>query len=218
MTAVNAGARLDRLPVSSFHYNLLGLIAAGMFLDGFDIYLQGGVLASLVASGWSTPAMNANFISATFAGMVIGASLAGMAGDHFGRRFAYQVNLLVFGLASLAGAAAVSMSWLIAARLVMGIGLGAEIVVGYVTISEFVPPGNRGRWGGGFVGDHQYVAVCLGPVGAGDHSELRLALDVRAGWRGCVDCVVHAPLDAGIAALAGIEGPLCRGRGGAVED
>ena len=147
MTAVNAGARLDRLPVSSFHYNLLGLIAAGMFLDGFDIYLQGGVLASLVASGWSTPAMNANFISATFLGMVIGASLAGMAGDHFGRRFAYQVNLLVFGLASLAGAAATSMSWLIAARLVMGIGLGAEIVVGYVTISEFVPPGNRGRWG-----------------------------------------------------------------------
>jgi putative MFS transporter len=59
----------------------------------------------------------------------------------------------VFGLASLAGAAAPSMDWLIAARFVMGIGLGAEIVVGYVTLSEFMPPASRGRWGAG-------LAVC----------------------------------------------------------
>ncbi len=144
---VNAGARLDRLPIGRFHYGLLGLIAAGMFLDAFEIYLQGGVLATLVSTGWSTPAMNANFISSTFAGMVGGAWLAGVCGDRYGRRFAYQINLLVFGLASLAGAMAPSMSWLIAARFVMGLGLGAEIVVGYVTISEFVPPMSRGRWG-----------------------------------------------------------------------
>jgi putative MFS transporter len=146
---VNAGARLDRLPVSRFHYGLLGLIGAGMFLDAFEIYLQGSVLAALVAAGWSTPAMNANFLSSTFAGMVVGAWLAGVFGDRYGRRAAYQVNLLVFGLASLAGALAPSMGWLIAARFVMGLGLGAEIVVGYVTVSEFVPPQNRGRWGTG---------------------------------------------------------------------
>ena len=146
---VNAGARLDRLPVSRFHYRLLSLIAGGMFLDAFEIYLQGSVLAALVASGWSTPAMNANFISSTFAGMVIGAWFAGVFGDRFGRRAAYQVNLLLFGLASLAGAVAPSMGWLIGARFFMGLGLGAEIVVGYVTISEFVPPLSRGRWGTG---------------------------------------------------------------------
>ena len=43
---VNAGARLDRLPIGRFHYGLLSLIAAGMFLDAFEIYLQGGVLAA----------------------------------------------------------------------------------------------------------------------------------------------------------------------------
>lgn len=145
--AVNAGARLDRLPVSRFHWRILGLIGAGMFLDAFDIYLQGGVLGSLVSSGWSTPALNANFISFTFAGMVIGAWLAGILGDRYGRRFSYQMNLLIFGGASLLGALAPSMAWLTAARLVMGIGLGAEIVVGYVLLSEFVPPASRGRWG-----------------------------------------------------------------------
>ncbi|MDQ2804245.1 MAG: MFS transporter [Pseudomonadota bacterium] len=147
--AVNSGARLDRLPLSSFHWRILGLIGAGMFLDAFDIYLQGGVLGSLVSRGWSTPALNANFISSTFAGMVVGSWLAGIWGDRFGRRFSYQMNLLVFGLASFAGALAPSIGWLIAARFVMGIGLGAEIVVGYVLLSEFVPPASRGRWGTG---------------------------------------------------------------------
>src|SRR6201989_2098463 len=144
---VNAGARLDRLPASRFHARILGLIGGGMFLDGFEIYLQGGVLAALTGLGFSAPAQNANFISMTFAGMVVGAWFAGIAGDWYGRRFSYQINLLVFGLASLAGAAAPSMDWLIAARFVMGVGLGAEIVVGYVTLSEFVPPLQRGRWG-----------------------------------------------------------------------
>ena len=73
MLTVNAGARLDRLPPSRFHARVLGLIGGGMFLDAFEIYLQGGVLAALISTGWSTPAQNANFISVTFAGMVIGA-------------------------------------------------------------------------------------------------------------------------------------------------
>jgi putative MFS transporter len=31
----------------------------------------------------------------------------------------------------------------------MGVGIGAEVVCGYVTLGEFVPPGQRGRWAGG---------------------------------------------------------------------
>src|SRR5262249_14288106 len=131
----------------AFHYRMLGLIGGGMFLDAFEIYLQGAVLAALLGIGWSTPGQNAHFISVTFAGMVVGAWFAGILGDRYGRRFSSQANLLIVGLASLAGAAALSMEWLIAARFIMGVGLGAEIVVGYVTLAEFVPPTNRGKWG-----------------------------------------------------------------------
>jgi MFS transporter, putative metabolite:H+ symporter len=144
--AIQAGPRLDRLPVGRFHWRMLALIGSGMFLDGFEIYLAGSVLGVLVKDGWSNLQLNAHFISATFVGMVIGTWLAGVLGDRFGRRFSYQFNLLLFGLASLAGALAPSMTWLIVARLFMGIGLGAEIVVGYVTLAEFVPPKMRGRW------------------------------------------------------------------------
>src|SRR3977135_4476172 len=144
--AVNAGARLDRLPVSSFHYRIFRLVVAGMFFDGYEFYIAGGVLASAVQSKFSTVPQNLQFISLTFVGMTLGALITGFAGDKFGRRFTYQINLLIFGLASLAAAFVQDMNQLIACRFVQGLGLGAEIVVGYSTLTEFVPPKSRGRW------------------------------------------------------------------------
>ncbi len=69
-----------------------------------------------------------------------------MLGDRYGRRFSYQFNLALFGLASLAAAVAPNMMVLIGLRFLMGVGLGAEIVVGYATLAEFVPARSRGRW------------------------------------------------------------------------
>lgn len=145
-TSVQTGARLDRLPISGFHKRIFWLIGAGMFFDGYDLYVGTNVLGSTVSTHFSTLGQNAQFVSLTFVGMTIGSLAAGFLGDAFGRRFTYQVNLLIFGLASLAAAFAPSMEWLIAARFVMGLGLGAEIVVGYSTLTEFVPPQVRGRW------------------------------------------------------------------------
>src|SRR5882757_1368957 len=144
--AVNAGARLDRLPISSFHYRIFWLVGAGMFFDGYDLYIAGGVLASAVQTKFSTAPQNLQFISLTFVGMTLGALITGFVGDKLGRRFTYQINLLIFGLASLAAAFAQDMNQLIACRFVQGLGLGAEIVVGYSTLTEFVPPKTRGRW------------------------------------------------------------------------
>ena len=79
--------------------------------------------------------------------MVIGAWFAGIFGDRYGRRYCYRVNLLLFAIPSLAAVWAPSMDWLIVARFFMGIGMGAEIVIGFATLSEFVPPLQRGRWG-----------------------------------------------------------------------
>jgi len=145
-TTVNAGARLDRLPLSSFHYRIFALVGAGMFFDGYDLYVAGGVLASAIQTKFSTLPQNLQFLSLTFVGMTIGSLITGFVGDKMGRRFTYQINLLVFGIASLAAAFAQDMNQLIICRFVQGLGLGAEIVVGYSTMTEFVPPATRGRW------------------------------------------------------------------------
>ena len=145
-TTVNAGARLDRLPISSFHYRIFWLVGAGMFFDGYDLYVAASVLASTTQTKFSTLPQNLQFISLTFVGMTIGSFVTGFVGDKYGRRFTYQINLLIFGLASFAAAFAQDMNQLIACRFVQGLGLGAEIVVGYSTLTEFVPPQSRGRW------------------------------------------------------------------------
>lgn len=146
MTSVNAGARLDRLPISAFHRKVFTLVAIGMFFDGFDIYIAGTVLGTTLKSGFSTMGQNAAFVSMTFVGMMLGSFFTGFLGDRFGRRFTYQANLALFGLASLAEAFAPNMTVLIGLRFLMGVGLGAENVVGYSTLTEFAPAASRGRW------------------------------------------------------------------------
>jgi putative MFS transporter len=123
------------------------LIAAGGFVDAFDVYLTGSVVAASVRDGFTDLAHGAMFVSAGFFGMLIGAATSGYLGDRYGRRFSYQANLAIFGIASLAAVFAPNISVLIACRFVMGIGLGAELVVAAGTLCEFIPPSHRGRWG-----------------------------------------------------------------------
>jgi putative MFS transporter len=146
--SVNAGARLDRLPMSGFHRRIMWLIGIGMFFDGFDIYVASTVLGATLQSGFSTLGQNALFVSLTFLGMMLGSLATGFLGDRYGRRFTYQTNLVLFGVASLGAALAPNMAVLIACRFVMGLGLGAENVVGYSTLTEFAPPASRGKMQG----------------------------------------------------------------------
>ena len=146
MSQASVGARLDRLPLLPFHYKVFWLLGAGMFFDGYDLYVGTNVLGATVQSGFSTLAQNAQFISLSYFGLTIGSFVAGFIGDKYGRRFIFQFNLVIFGLSSIAAAFAPDMMTLNLIRFVMGIGLGAEIVVGYSTLTEFVPPKYRGRW------------------------------------------------------------------------
>lgn len=147
---VNAAARLDRLPMGAFHWRILSLVGAGMFFDGFDNQMASSVLGKLVQDGWSDMQTNAHFISVTFAGLAVGALTTGIVGDRYGRRFAYQFNLAIFGSMCLASMLAPSMTVLTTLRFFMGIGIGAEYVVGYGMVCEFVPPQKRG-WALGLI-------------------------------------------------------------------
>ena len=48
--SVNAGPRLDRLPLSAFHRRVVTLIAIGMFFDGYDVYVAATVLGANLLS------------------------------------------------------------------------------------------------------------------------------------------------------------------------
>lgn len=139
-------ARIDRTNVTPTLKRIVALVAAGMLLDGIDVYMASTVASSSLETKWSTVQENSWFLSAGFAGLLIGSLLAGFIGDLLGRRVAYQLNLLLFGGFTLIGAFAPNMTFLSVCRLGAGIGLGAEIVTGYAMVNEFAPAKTRGRW------------------------------------------------------------------------
>ena len=78
------------------------------------------------------------------------APLYGRLGDRFGRRNVMLVALVVFALGSLACALAPSMQWLIASRVLQGLGGGGLMVLSQALIGELVPPWDRPRYQGYF--------------------------------------------------------------------
>jgi MFS transporter, putative metabolite:H+ symporter len=145
-THVNSGLRLDNVPICRFHRRLALLVGLGLFFDSFDNTLSSGVLASLLPTGFSTLALNSLFLSASFAGLAIGAALSGWLSDRLGRSFAFQFSLGLFGVLALCAAMAPSMEVLIGLRFLMAIGMGAEYVICYGMITEFIPRSHRGRY------------------------------------------------------------------------
>lgn len=142
--AAGFSARLDRVPVTRFHWKLLLLCGLGWMFDAMDILLVGSVVAA-VSRAWGLDAATAGWISsANLLGMLVGASLAGTLSDRVGRKAVFQATLLVYSVFTGLSALAFSAASLMAVRFVAGIGLGGELPVASTLLSEFAPARRRG--------------------------------------------------------------------------
>lgn len=143
--ALTRAERLDRLPFTKQHGQLLVGSGIGWALDAMDVGLISFVMAAL-AGQWGLTNMQLSWIgSIGFIGMAIGASLGGLLADRIGRRNVFAVTLLIYGVATGASALVTSVAALIALRFVVGLGLGAELPVASTLVSEFAPRRIRGR-------------------------------------------------------------------------
>lgn len=141
----SVAGRLDALPFTRAHLKVLTGSGLGWALDAMDVGLVSFILAALVAE-WSLTGEQASWIaSAGFLGMAVGASLGGLLADRFGRRSVFAITLLVYGVATGASALAGGIVALLILRVVVGLGLGAELPVASTYVSEFAPARMRGR-------------------------------------------------------------------------
>ncbi|CAG8999060.1 MAG: Multidrug resistance protein 3 [Candidatus Celerinatantimonas neptuna] len=91
------------------------------------------------------------------------APLVGGLSDRFGALTVFRLNILIFTSASLGASLASSMPYLIAARVIQGIGSGGIIVLSYTLLGTLFPPEKRAKvqgllsavWG---------VAAIIGPA------------------------------------------------------
>ncbi len=139
---ISVAARLDRLPITSFHRQIMWLLGFVFFFELADLSTF-SFAAPAIRVEWYLSISTIGFItSATFVGMFIGATTGGLS-DHVGQKSADFHNGWYAGF-SLFNAFVWGSTALFLARLLTGLGLSAMTVVGITYISEMFPAKLRG--------------------------------------------------------------------------
>jgi putative MFS transporter len=156
------GNALDEAKISPLHRRVVALIAAGYFCDVIDFTILGALIPFILKSNFATQGQAAIIGSAAILGMAIGTAGQGEFSDRYGRRFIYQFNLLLFGVFTILGAFASSVTLLVACRFIAGIGLGAEQPLAFAYAGEYAPKAIRGRV---LAIVHFIGGACVWPIG-----------------------------------------------------
>jgi putative MFS transporter len=156
------GQSLDNAKISPLHKKIVGLIAAGYFFDVIDFTIFGALVPFILASKFATGPEVGLIGAATIFGMFVGTAGQGQFSDRFGRRFIYQFNLLMFGVFTILGAFAPTVTLLVLCRFIAGFGLGAEQPLAFAYAGEYAPKNIRGRV---LAIVHFIGGACVWPIG-----------------------------------------------------
>jgi len=156
------GRALDEAKISPLHKRIVALIAAGYFFDVIDFTVFGSLVPYIVQSKFATTTNIATIGFFQVLGMFIGTAGQGQFSDRFGRRFIYQFNLLLFGVFTILGAFAPSVTTLVICRFIAGIGIGAEQPLAFAYAGEYSPKAIRGRI---LAIVHFIGGACVWPIG-----------------------------------------------------
>jgi MFS transporter, SP family, arabinose:H+ symporter len=119
--------------------------ALGGLLFGFDTAVIAGATGALVSLYRLTPASLGLTVAIALWGTIIGAMLAGIPGDRYGRRDSLRGLAILFFVSALGCAAAWSWLSFVACRFIAGLAIGGSSVLGPMYIAEIAPAKWRGR-------------------------------------------------------------------------
>jgi MFS family permease len=140
-------AALDEQGFGAFHWRTTLTTGLGVFCDGYDLSSLALVLPLVLASFGQaslTSVQSALLSASALVGAAVGALIFGVLGQRGRRRF-YGLDVLLLGVAALAQAFAPDVTWLIAIRFVLGVGVGADYVLSPVIMAEHANRADRGR-------------------------------------------------------------------------
>lgn len=112
---------------------------------GFDTAVIAGTIPSLTLHFSLSPATLGITVSMALWGTVIGATCAGVVGQHLGGRETLRLMAILYLVSSLGCALASNWYALLAARFIGGLAIGGSSVLGPVYIAEVSPAPRRGR-------------------------------------------------------------------------
>lgn len=146
ISASSVIARLERIPITSWHVRARVIVGTATFFDAFDVLTISVALPVLVGVWHLTPGAVGALISTGFAGQLVGALLFGWIAERSGRLRAMVASVALLGATSLACAAAWNYTALFVFRTIQGIGIGGEVPVAAAYINELSTAHRRGRF------------------------------------------------------------------------
>lgn len=147
----------------TFVYFICLVSAMGGLLFGYDWVVIGGAkpFYELYFGIADDPAMQGLAMSVALLGCLIGAMVAGMMADRYGRKPLLLISAFIFLLSAYATGAFSVFSWFLAARFLGGIGIGIASGLSPMYIAEVAPTSIRGK----LVSLNQ-LTIVLGILGA----------------------------------------------------
>jgi len=119
--------------------------ALGGLLFGFDTAVISGTTRDLTVVYRLTAGLLGVTVSAALIGTILGAMLASIPGDKYGRRDSLRIMALLYLVSALGCAFAWNWDALVFFRFVGGLGIGGSSVLGPMYIAEIAPANWRGR-------------------------------------------------------------------------
>src|SRR6266852_3312473 len=141
-TAAAVIARQDRIPIWALSYLFIGIIGIGFlftFFDIFDITVSFIQTCTQIVPGCIPPT------AATYLGLPVELILAPLA-DRYGRREILLFTLLLTGIGSLYNDEVGDYTNFVIARIITGIGIGADLALVNAYINEVAPSAGRARY------------------------------------------------------------------------
>jgi putative MFS transporter len=158
-------ARIERLPFARFHTHLLLMGGLGYMFDAMDAAVLAFILPVL-RTAWNLSSVQIGVLgSSTYIGFLFGALFAGTLGDLIGRRAVMMSALALYCAASIVSAAVDTWPAFFVARIVAGMGTGAESAIIAPYLAEFVARRFRGSFTGSLAGFFSFGFVAAALLG-----------------------------------------------------
>jgi MFS family permease len=118
----------------------------GMFVAILSSTVVSTSLPKIVSDLGGSQASYTWVVTSTLLALTVSTPVWGKLADLFDRKTLVQTGLVIYVSGSLLAGLSHSMTWLIACRVVQGIGVGGLTALVQVILSDLVSPRERGRW------------------------------------------------------------------------
>jgi EmrB/QacA subfamily drug resistance transporter len=149
----------------------------GMFVAILSSTVVSTSLPRIVADLGGSQSSYTWVVTSTLLALTVSTPVWGKLADLFDRKVLIQTGLVIYVIGSMLAGLAQSTGWLIACRVVQGLGIGGLTALVQVVLSDLVSPRERGRYSG-YLGAVFGVGTVAGPLLGG-------VITDGFGWRWC---------------------------------